>query len=343
MHFHKILVTGCGGDIGLGIGRILKQEHVAEAVIGCDIHERHAGRLFLDACYILPSASSPDYKEKLFGIADRLGIDVIIPTAEAELRLIEKENFWGHPEKFLTANIEAMRVGFDKYKTAECLEKNGLPFPWTVWAKKRNPLEFPCILKSSRSCGSKSIKLITSLEDLKNVQINDEDIFQEYLPDGEQEYTCSIFRARGLQRSIVFRRALRNGYTIWGEVVKNGVIADLLGAVASALGLHGSINIQLRLKNGMPIIFEINPRFSSTVVFRHKLGFTDLIWSLEDYVGGAVSSYLPPVVGTEFYKIFEDVIAESPSMSFGYDLMSGGGTLLTDVHACLYGVSREAA
>ena len=40
-----------------------------------------------------------------------------------------------------------------------------------------------------------------------------------------------------------------------------------------------AFNIQLRFKNGLPMIFEINPRFSSTVYARHILGFPDLaIW-----------------------------------------------------------------
>lgn len=47
MLFHKILITGCGGDIGLGIGRILQEEKIADAVVGCDMEEDHAGKVFL--------------------------------------------------------------------------------------------------------------------------------------------------------------------------------------------------------------------------------------------------------------------------------------------------------
>ena len=53
--------------------------------------------------------------------------------------------------------------------------------------------------------------------------------------------------------------------------------------IANEWNLKGSINIQLRLIDNKPIIFEINPRFSSTVYMRHKLGFKDLIWSLADF------------------------------------------------------------
>jgi carbamoyl-phosphate synthase large subunit len=33
------------------------------------------------------------------------------------------------------------------------------------------------------------------------------------------------------------------------------------------------------------MIFEINPRFSSTVLMRNYLGFTDLLWSIEEKFG----------------------------------------------------------
>jgi carbamoylphosphate synthase large subunit len=33
---------------------------------------------------------------------------------------------------------------------------------------------------------------------------------------------------------------------------------------------------------GKPYIFEINPRFSSTVFIRSELGFNDVAWSLGD-------------------------------------------------------------
>ena len=39
------------------------------------------------------------------------------------------------------------------------------------------------------------------------------------------------------------------------------------------------------------MVFEINPRFSSTVGMRHKVGFSDLIWSIQETVLG---ESLPP-------------------------------------------------
>ena len=59
-------------------------------------------------------------------------------------------------------------------------------------------------------------------------------------------------------------------------------------AVAQGLGLRGSMNIQLRLTDKGPRIFEINPRISSTVLMRHRLGYTDVLWALDEVEGRSV-------------------------------------------------------
>src|SRR3546814_6554984 len=68
-------------------------------------------------------------------------------------------------------------------------------------------------------------------------------------------------------------------------------IESLCATVARALDLRGSINIQLRLGSRGPMIFEINHRFSSTVVFRHRLDFSDLLWSLQEQILGKQMQY----------------------------------------------------
>ena len=48
------------------------------------------------------------------------------------------------------------------------------------------------------------------------------------------------------------------------------------------LNLNGSINIQLRLTKNGPRVFEINPRFSSTALMRHRIGFSDVLWAIDE-------------------------------------------------------------
>lgn len=59
-------------------------------------------------------------------------------------------------------------------------------------------------------------------------------------------------------------------------------------------------NIQLRTNEGEAIAFEINPRFSSSMFFRHLLGFEDLQWSLDELVQNSISKNSKPKQGQRF-------------------------------------------
>ena len=93
-----------------------------------------------------------------------------------------------------------------------------------------------------------------------------------------------------------------------GEVVTNEEIDVLLHSIAQLLQLQGSINVQLRLTGRGPVVFEINPRFSSTVMFRHLIGFQDFVWSLCEAEGKEIGEFEPPAVGTRIYRVSQEVV-----------------------------------
>ena len=139
---------------------------------------------------------------------------------------------------------------------------------------------------------------------------NPEFIVQEYLNEGEGEFTCGVFRSKkGVLRTMILKRELMGGFSGYGEVVENQQINKLLAAIAEKLTLVGSINVQLRITQKGPVVFEINPRFSSTVRFRQMLGFNDLEWSLEDRLALSLSEYADTAIGKKFYKGFNEYIS----------------------------------
>ena len=92
-------------------------------------------------------------------------------------------------------------------------------------------------------------------------------------------------------------------------MVKNPKIEELLVSVAEKICLEGAINVQLRMNaDNVPIIFEINPRFSSTVLFRDRLGFKDLIWSIKDSLNLDKELFIPSDNKVVFFKIFDEII-----------------------------------
>jgi carbamoyl-phosphate synthase large subunit len=307
---YNIIVTGCGGDIGQSIGKILKENPLFEKVIGADVTDEHAGKFIFDELIILPLCSSPDYTPHLEKLVQYFNIDFLLPISEPELRMftelgIESEYL---NTKLICANLKSRQIGFDKLATSEFLEESNLPFPETFVIDNKSPEKFPLILKSRKGSGSKSIFILNDIEEFGFYQKKYPDfIAQELIAEDPDEYTCGLFRSKNNEiRSVIYKRKLVDSYSGYGEVVEHDSITNLLQSIATNLDLTGSINVQLKLSHKGPCVFEINPRFSSTVKFRHMMGFEDVIWSIEDAIGQSISNFISPQVGTKFYKGFHE-------------------------------------
>ena len=311
MFFENIIVTGCGGDIGISIGRILKISNVSNRVIGCDINEEHGGSVFFDIFEIVERVDSKFYIERLLNVCKKYSVDLIIPTSEPELRFFLNEDILGSLDgtPVLGVNKKALTVGFDKLLTSDFLKSSGLPYPWTTLVSEGMPKAFPCIIKKRYGSGSKEIMVVDEeVVDYYSTKRPD-DLWQEYLSPDDQEYTCGLYRSKaGEIRTIILKRRLDGSLTVYGEVRENMEIEVMLNRLAELLDLQGSINPQLRLTERGPVMFEINPRFSSTVMFRHLLGFKDLLWSINEIAGKAIEDYVPPKIGTRFYRASQEVI-----------------------------------
>lgn len=311
MLYHTILVTGCAGDIGLGIGRILKMSGASEKIIGCDIHDDHPGIRVFDKCEVIQRADSENFIETLYVTIIKYSVDLIIPTSEPEIRVLLGKDLLDSINNIpvVLANKKAMIIGFDKLKTADFLRSNGFPYPLTKVVKEGLPERFPCIIKSRYGAGSRDVLLVDEGLSGYYSKKRPEDIWQEYLEPNDQEYTCGVYRSkRGEIRTIIIKRRLKDGITVYGEVVDNSDINKIITRLADAIDLCGSINVQLRLTERGPVIFEINPRFSSTVVFRHLLGFEDVIWSLSEKSGVPLKYYKPVMPGAKLYRLSQEVV-----------------------------------
>lgn len=309
---YNVLVTSCGGDIGQSIGKILKDLNCI--TFGWDISSNNAAKFIFDHFETCLKITDSNYFLKLRDHLEKYKIDIIIPVSEPEIRyytnkikVIETLD----PVKVLLANEFSRKIGFDKRKTSLFLKENNLHYPEIYSLENRDKINFPIIAKPNTGAGSKNIFIIDEIEELEFISNKYKDmLFQEFLDGSNGEFTCCLFRSSKKEiRSIIFKRELTaGGYSGYGEVIENDVIEKLIYELAVLLNLKGSINIQLRLHKGVPVIFEINPRFSSTILFRHLLGFRDLEWSIQDAYNLIISKYNKPIKGAKFYKGFNEFI-----------------------------------
>jgi carbamoyl-phosphate synthase large subunit len=285
----RFLVSGAGGDIGQSIANILTSHYEDAIVFGSDIHDEFLANGLYEEIKLLPPVSSPAYLDSLRECIVRERINVFIPTSEAELRWLVARDLVldSLPSHCLMASSKAMEIGFDKFLTSKHLAKNGMPVPWAciVSDSDLGAPEIPCILKSRFGAGNSSVYYVDSLEkSLYFQKLFPDYIWQQFLPMSNGEFTCGVYRCLdGATRVLALKRRLSSGVTSFAEVVNEPSIENLCISIAESLDLFGSINIQLRLVEGLgPMVFEINPRFSSTVGMRHAIGFSDLIWSVEE-------------------------------------------------------------
>lgn len=282
------LITGIGGDIAQGISRIIRAYDQSSILIGSDISKKHAGSLFVNYFNVIPSADEVDsYLDHLQSLVTEFDINYLIPTSETEIEVISNHIDLFKDIYVIYPGTKVVEKCVDKYITNKYLSSLGLPVPWTSAAQEDIPFNYPCIFKGRKGAGSKVLFTVESIDEaLFLVKRYPDGIFQELLLPHDNEITCGVFRSKNNKTAVLqFQRVLNEGTTSWAKTVYYQDIEDMCKFVAENLELEGSMNIQLRLTDDGPRIFEINPRFSSTVYMRHLIGFDDVVWSIRDAKG----------------------------------------------------------
>ncbi|MDK2126391.1 ATP-grasp domain-containing protein [Parachitinimonas caeni] len=303
------LITGIGGDIAQNTARIVREVRPHARIIGSDLHERHAGRLFVDACYCLPPATAPDYLPALRALLAEQAVSHVLPMTEPELNFLAGLPTLPEGVQWFLCGAAAIRAGVDKLDTTRQLLALGIDMPWTVPVAE-GALEYPCMLKPRRGSGSRGVFKIEDASDAAyHVRKSPDAVFQQLLEPAEREVTCAIFRARsGEVRVLQLQRRLIGGLTGWAETIHDPAVEALCGEIAEKLDIRGCCNVQLRRTDAGPKVFEINPRISSTALMRHLLGFCDVQWWLDDADGQLGKDYQPIPAGREVVRVFDAAV-----------------------------------
>lgn len=314
----KLLITGAEGDIADALCRIARSAWPDCVVHGSDIKgDTWPCANGFTKVHKLPHGAQPDYLSALAELHTRERFTVIVPITDAELLALSTRLPRDLP--LVTAGEKWLRFSLDKFETARWLRSVGLPAPRTTELLATTNNDLPVIVKPRRGHGSQGLELVRTPErlSLAKSERGAEAIAQEYVGDPQQEFTCCVFRDRrsGELRTVALRRTLHGGMTGRATVERIESIDNLLNAMAIAGDLDGSVNVQLRLVETGPMVFEINPRFSSTVMMRHQLGFRDFVWAIESHLNGRPPEAWIPPVGTRIFRLSREVIVPAGSSS----------------------------
>ena len=277
-----VAVTGVGGGVGQSILKSLAGSQYV--VIGMDSDFLAAGLYTTSKSFLIPDAESIDYISRLLEICKDEKVSLLFPGLDAELMVLAKnrERFKAIGTTVIVSEERVIEISNDKMETYNSLKALGVNVPstWPLDEFTKKDCVFPLIIKQRvGGARSKNVFLAHNEHDfdvaLSQIRVDRSNIIvQEYI-EGE-EYTCGTVNLEGLCKAvIIMRRLLRDGDTYKCFTENNSVIEDTVMKTVASIKPFGACNVQLRMKNGVPWIFEINARCSGTTASRTLCGFNE--------------------------------------------------------------------
>lgn len=295
----RVLVSAVGGDLGQSVIKCLRDCDYNPYIMGCDMNPYAGGRADVDEFFQAPPVKETHrYKDFLLEKINEKKIHYMFPLSDVEIVFLDENREWFQRSNalFVMNEHHIIDTFMDKYKTVEFFKAKGIPYPQT-WlpGDYNNQPDFPLVLKRRKGSGSQELFIVKDPEELEfYLKRHNNMIIQEYLPGEDNEYTAGIFKDGENIHTITFKRTLApGGFSQQVELVWDKNINEFPVRLARTLDFKGSLNVQFRVTERGCIPFEINPRFSSTVYFRHLLGFKDVIWTL-DLIRRKSITYSPP-------------------------------------------------
>ncbi len=306
----NVLVTAANGDLAEAVSGVLEDAFPSANIFGCESGNLWPAKVIINNVTKVPRGDAKNYIVAIKKIVDQFKIDLVIPCSDPELvRFASAKRNKELDFKILMPSPEIIDIFSDKYLGAEWLREHNIGSPKTTLLSTASVTDLPLIVKpriGSGSLGVYTVRTPELLEGLKS-EYGDSCISQEYLDVDDQEYTCTFFQSNNIVRILILHRRLDAGKTIEAKIIKNIEIELLLMNLIKIIDLNGLLNVQLRLTDKGPKIFEINPRVSSTVKMRHILGFNDLVWAIKNINGEKLPQFKDNLNGT-IYRLSREVI-----------------------------------
>ena len=278
---YKFLITGAHGDLGLSVAKILRKNFKNSKIFGTDIIDHGPGDFVFNKIYKVPKTSNKFYKKSIIKIIKN--INVTIPCTDSEISFFSK-NLLNKKNLILINKHNIINLFKEKIATNIFLEKNFPNFSLKFCYKLdksilKKKILFPIFLKKNIGSGNKNYNKINNLKELKKIKLKSDYIIQEYLHDKYDEFTSAVIRINSIKKVLIFKRKIHVlGHTYYAETIKNKTLENKIMSIANKINLNGCINIQFKKIGNRIIIFDINPRLSSTVLFRDMVGFKDCVW-----------------------------------------------------------------
>ena len=270
---NRIMITAAGGPAGFCLAKYLKGK---AHLIGLEGSTDSPAQFFCDEVYLVPFATSPDYRDEILRIVRKTGPDMIIPTFDEDLLLFDAIR--DEVECFiLLSSSEALHICDDKRKTAEMFPEIAARTYTVEEARRERP--YPLFIRPSVGRGSKIGFKVEDDDDLEYSLRNVEKPFiQEWLPGPEVTVdTFADLEGVLLGISPRIRSQTRGGISTKARFVKDEQIEKACRIIHERLRIIGPTNIQfMKDSSGRWKLSEINPRYAGGIGLSYQAGFDSI-------------------------------------------------------------------
>ncbi len=287
----KVFFTGGSGAATIEVLRSLQALGTYEIVTG-DAIAASAGFSFADRSYVLPWGVDDAFITVFREIMQRERPAFVVPQVDEEIPKIHKFVREEMPEiKILTPNATFCDTVLDKWTMAQVLESHGLSVARTWLASNAEKATYPAIVKPRVARGSRGLAYLEGPADLARYlneapKEADHFIVQERLV-GREFTTSAVVSLSGPLLAVVPKEAVeKRGITQVGVTRRVPAIDKLCRDITAKLDPRGPYNVQLVLgEDGVPRVFEINPRYSTTTALTVASGVNEVDAVLRDARG----------------------------------------------------------
>jgi carbamoyl-phosphate synthase large subunit len=268
-------------------------------VIVTDINPLSPAVHVADRAYLVPLSDAPDYLDEIAEICTIERISLVVPTIDDELERFAKarDAFAAQGIRVAVSPPETCAICDDKLETCGYLRSHGIAAARS-WRAGRVPADAPYPLFVKPRVGRGGVGAYRALDTKQLAFFTEyvsEAIVQEYLngPEFTIDMLCD-FDGRVLSVVPRERVVIRAGVIDRGRTSADRRLIDLAVETARALRFAGAVNLQCRVVDGQPTIFEINPRFSGGISLTIAAG-ADFPRMLVDLAAGRT---VRPSIGT---------------------------------------------
>lgn len=280
----RVLITGAGGAGTIEILRSLRRTGRYELAVA-DASRHAFGFHLADRAYVIPFGADVAFAEVFAGLLEREAPSFVIPLVDEEIPKVHalvRERF-ASTTRVVGPRSEFCDLALDKWRMANALDKAGLSGAHSALASELpESFPFPAIVKPRSGRGSRGVATLRTRADLDSYLADAPLEASRYIVQerctGREFTTSVVVGLNGELLGVIPKEAVdKRGITQVGVTRRVPAIDALCADLQRALRADGPFNVQLMLgDDGVPRVFEVNPRYSTTVALTLAAGVDEV-------------------------------------------------------------------